>query len=248
MCPLFVHVKWLNQQVGEGMTLIEPCSAIPKEEMVRSQDTKLQFYRHRLFIARHANQPIADCEQRFTCSMFHMVKLYFVSLWLMVCFLSCFRMLCPSSLESLRVWCWHLLISLPSAIWRLHTQKLSWLCQADNKCCKGPEDCESWRMNLCHLPWCPGRCPHDWSPHWALGRLSSEIKNKRSSKKHQAKSVPFSGGMETTPMHNRSNVIKYNQEIKLKLAHNPISHAVFIPILTMALISLCFIIYIYHRS
>ena len=41
------------------------------------------------------------------------------------------------------------------------TQKLSWLCQVDNGCYKGPGDQECWRMNFCHLTWCPRRCLSD---------------------------------------------------------------------------------------
>ena len=55
------------------------------------------------------------------------------------------------------------------------TQKLSWLCQVDNGCYKGPGDQECWRMNFCHLTWCPRRCLSDWSPHGALGESGSEI-------------------------------------------------------------------------
>ena len=55
------------------------------------------------------------------------------------------------------------------------TQKLSWLCQVDSRCCNSPEDQESWRTNFRHLTWCPGRCLSDWSPHWALEGSGSEI-------------------------------------------------------------------------
>lgn len=58
-CALFVCAcEMIEAASKRGLTLIEPCSAIPKEEMVSAQDTELQFCRHRLFNSRHANQPI----------------------------------------------------------------------------------------------------------------------------------------------------------------------------------------------
>lgn len=59
------------------------------------------------------------------------------------------------------------------AVCRLHT-KSQLLCQVDNRCHRGLVDQESWRVNFCHLTWCPRRCLSDWSPRWAL-RPSSEI-------------------------------------------------------------------------
>lgn len=186
MRPLFVHVKWLKQQVV-GADINWALLSNPKGrngEATRHWTVVLQTQAVRCKSCQSAHlQTVTEaprCYSPALCSTWLSWSLVFVCLT--VYFLDCFRMPHPSSSEGLRVWCWHLMVSLPRAVWP--TQKLIWLCQADNKCCKGPEDQESWRMNLCHLPWCPGRCLHDWSPYRALGELSSEIKNKRFPKKH----------------------------------------------------------------
>lgn len=154
--------------------------------MVRPQEAELQFCGYKLFIARHANQPIC----RLWTEVPRHYSLALCSTWLSCIWCSCgwqFVFLIASGCPVLplrKAWesgagiSWFLCPVLSD------THKLIWLCQADNKCCKGPEDWESWRVNLCHLPWSPGRRLHDWSPHRALGGLSSEIKNKRFPKKH----------------------------------------------------------------
>lgn len=186
VCLLSVHVKWLKQQVV-GADINWALLSNPKGrngEATRCWTAILQTQAVHCKACQSAHLQTVNRGSKtlFTYSVLHIVKLHLVFVWLTVCFLDCFRMPHPSSSEGLLVWYWLLVVSLPSAVW--HTQKLIWLCQADNKCCKGSEDWESWRMNLCHLPWGPGRCLHDWSPHRALGGLSSEIKNKRFPKKH----------------------------------------------------------------
>lgn len=115
----------MSEAAGQrGLTLIVPCSAISKEEMVRPRDTGLQFCRQRLLMARHTHQPMnRGTKTFFTCSMSHTIKPHLVSLCLMVCFLDCSEISHPFSLGSLRVWYWHFMILLLSAASRWHEKK-----------------------------------------------------------------------------------------------------------------------------